>query len=148
MDGSKPYRQIAPISPLSSARPKLQESIALIRPKPDGDTGLYDTVLAAYQTVENSWQAGKINSVILFTDGKNDNPGGLTRSELINSLKRLNDPKRPVRLVIIGIGNEVDRGELQAITDATPAGGVFVAEDPARIGEIFLEAIATRSGAA
>jgi Ca-activated chloride channel homolog len=29
----------------------------------------------------------------------------------------------------------------------TSAGGVFIAEDPAKIGDIFLEAIATRSGA-
>jgi len=50
--------------------------------------------------------------------------------------------------VIIGIGNEVDRGELEAIVKATPAGGVFVAPDPAKIGDIFLEAISSRSGAA
>jgi hypothetical protein len=65
----------------------------------------------------------------------------------VSQLKKLNDPKRPVRMIIIGIGNEVDRNELEAITDATSAGGVFVAPDPAKIGEIFLEAIATRSGA-
>jgi hypothetical protein len=50
-------------------------------------------------------------------------------------------------MVIIGIGNEVDRKELETITDATDAGGVFIAPDPAKIGEIFLEAIASRSGA-
>jgi Ca-activated chloride channel homolog len=41
----------------------------------------------------------------------------------------------------------VDRNELETITNATDAGGVFIAPDPAKIGEIFLEAIATRSGA-
>jgi hypothetical protein len=50
-------------------------------------------------------------------------------------------------MVIIGIGNEVDRKELEAITAATDAGGVFIAPDPAKIGDIFLEAIASRSGA-
>jgi Ca-activated chloride channel homolog len=147
MDGTKPYREIVPISPLASKRQQLQQSISLIKPKKDGNTGLYDTVLAAYKNVQSTWQPGKVNSVILFTDGKNDNPEGITRASLIDQLHKLNDPKRPVRLVIVGIGNEVDRNELQAITNATPAGGVFVAEDPARIGEIFLEAIANRSGA-
>lgn len=147
MDGTKPYKEIVPISPLSAKRQALQQSISLIKPKKDGDTGLYDTVLAAYKNVQSGWQAGKVNSVILFTDGKNDNPGGITQATLVSQLKKLNDPKRPVRVVIVGIGNEVDEGELQTITNATPAGGVFVAEDPARIGEIFLEAIANRSGA-
>lgn len=147
MDGTKPYKEIVPISPLSSRRQQLQQSISLITPKKDGDTGLYDTVLAAYKDVQAGWQAGKVNSVILFTDGKNDNPGGITQASLVAQLKKLNDPKRPVRVVIVGIGNEVDRNELQAVTNATPAGGVFVAEDPAKIGDIFLEAIADRSGA-
>jgi Ca-activated chloride channel family protein len=147
MDGTKPYKEIVPISPLSSKRSALQQSISQIRPKKNGNTGLYDTVLAAYKNVQSTWQAGKVNSVILFTDGKNDNPGGITRASLVDQLHKLSDPKRPVRVVIIGIGNDVDRGELEAVTNATQAGGVFVAEDPAKISEIFLEAIANRSGA-
>ena len=147
MNGTKPYKEIVPISPLSSQRQKLQEAIGRVVPKPDGDTGLYDTLLAAYQNVQASWQPGKINSVLLFTDGKNENPEGISQQTLITKLKALNDPKRPVRVVIIGIGNEVDQNELKAIVKPTAAGGVFVAPDPAKIGEIFLEALATRTGA-
>src|SRR4029450_9216694 len=73
MNGKKPYKEIVPITPLSSARPKLEDSINQIVPKKNGNTGLYDTLLAAYQTVQNSWQPGKVNSVILFTDGVNEN---------------------------------------------------------------------------
>jgi Ca-activated chloride channel family protein len=146
--GKKPWKQIVPISPLSSQRTTLQNSIGKIIPKADGETGLYDTVLEAYKAVKAGWEPGKVNSVILFTDGKNQNPDGISQKYLIDQLRKLNDPTRPVRLVIIGIGNQVDRNELQNITKATTAGGVFIAEDPARIGDIFLEAIATRSGAA
>lgn len=147
MDGTKPYKQIVPISPLASKRTALEQSIGQIVPKKDGNTGLYDTVVAAYKDVQDGWQPGKVNSVILFTDGKNDNPGGLTQAQCVAQLNKLKDPKRPVRLVIVGIGNEVDRNELQSVVNATPAGGVFIAPDPAKIGEIFLEAIASRSGA-
>jgi hypothetical protein len=147
MNGTKPYKEIVPISPLSASRPDIQASIPKIVPKPGGATGLYDTLLAAYQTVQSSWQPGKINSVILFTDGENQNPDGISQGKLISELKRLNDPKRPVRVVIVGIGTEVNRSELEAIVKPTSAGGVFIAEDPAKIGEIFLEALATRSGA-
>ena len=145
--GKRPWRELVPITPLSSARGQLAAAIEQIVPKTGGDTGLYDTALAAYKNVQESWQPGRVNSVILFTDGKNDNPGGLERGALLAQLKKLRDPKRPVRMVIVGIGTGVDRAELESITKATSSGGVFVAEDPARIGEIFLQAIATRSGA-
>jgi hypothetical protein len=116
-------------------------------PKKNGDTGLYDTLLAAYQNVQNTWQPGKVNSVILFTDGVNENKDGISQQTLVAKLKALNDPKRPVRVVIVGIGTGVNRQELETIVKPTAAGGVFIAPDPAKIGEIFLEAIATRTGA-
>ncbi|GIF00299.1 substrate-binding domain-containing protein [Paractinoplanes rishiriensis] len=147
LDGKRPYREIVPISPLSSTRQELQDSIRQIVPKPNGQTGLYDTLLAAYQNVQNSWQPGKINSVILFTDGQNQNDDGISQNKLVAELKRLNDPKRPVRVVIIGIGDEVNEQELTTIVKPTAAGGVFIAEDPAKISSIFLEAIASRTGA-
>jgi len=147
MDGKKPYRELVPITPLASGRTRLQAAIAQIVPKKNGGTGLYDTALAAYQEVRDTWQGGRVNSVLLFTDGKNENKDGITRAQLVAALRKLRDPKRPVRMVIIGIGDEVDRDELQAITAATSSGGVFIAPDPARITDIFLEAIATRTGA-
>ena len=145
--GKQAWKQIEPISPLSSRRAALAASIQQIRPKEGGQTGLYDTALAAYKNVQDTWEAGRVNSVLLFTDGANKNPDGISRATLVAQLKKLADPERPVRMVIIGIGNEVDRGELQAIAKATPAGGVFVAPDPAKIADIFLEAISSRSGA-
>jgi hypothetical protein len=145
--GKQAWKELVPITPLTSGRTQLQAAIGQIIPKKDGDTGLYDTALAAYKEVQSTWQAGRVNSVLLFTDGQNDNKDGITREQLVTSLRKLRDPKRPVRMVIIGIGNEVDRNELQAIVGATSSGGVFVAQDPATISQIFLEAIATRSGA-
>jgi hypothetical protein len=145
--GKRPWKEIVPISPLATARQELQASTLQIKPKSGGATGLYDTALAAYKAVQSEWEDGKINSVILFTDGKNENKDGISRDKLIDELKKSNDPTRPVRMVIIGIGDEVDRNELEAITNATSAGGVFIAEDPAKISDIFLQAISSRSGA-
>jgi hypothetical protein len=145
--GKRPWKEIVPISPLVTARQELQASTLQIRPKRGGATGLYDTALAAYREVQDDWEAGKVNSVILFTDGKNENKDGISRQKLVAELTKLNDPTRPIRMVIIGIGNEVDRNELEAITNATSAGGVFIAEDPAKISDIFLQAISSRSGA-
>jgi Ca-activated chloride channel family protein len=144
LEGPQDWREVVPISPLTSARNALQASINEIVPKKGGATGLYDTALAAYKNVQDTWEAGRVNSVLLFTDGKNEDQSGLTQQQLVAELTKLKDPKRPVRMIVIGIGNEVDRGELEAITAAT-GGGVFTAEDPAKIGEIFLQAISSRT---
>lgn len=145
--GKRPWKELVPISPLTSSRSKLQAAISQIKPVKNGGTGLYDTALAAYENVQKSWQPGVVNTVILFTDGQDSNEG-ITRASLVAKLKKLNDPERPIRMIIVGIGNEVDRNELEAITNATSSGGVFIAPDPAKISDIFLEAIASRSGAA
>jgi len=147
MVGQRPWKQIVPISPLTSSRTTLQESISQIVPKENGNTGLYNTVLDAYKEVKRTWQPGKVNSVILFTDGQNDNASGIKIEQLLSELKRLNDARKPVRLVIIGIGDEVSETELQTIVKATPAGGVFVTKDPAKMSSIFVEAIGRRTGA-
>ncbi len=146
LQGDQDWREVVPISPLSSRRADLQRSVEEIVPKQGGATGLYDTALAAYKNVQDTWEAGRVNSVILFTDGKNEDENGLNRQQLVDQLKQTVDPKRPVRMIIIGIGNEVDRGELEAVTAAT-GGGVFITEDPAKMGEIFLQAISSRSSA-
>jgi hypothetical protein len=50
-----------------------------------------------------------------------------------------------VEVIALGIGTDVSRPELTRITQAT-GGAVFIATDPAKIGEIFLQAIALRPG--
>jgi len=147
MVGTRPWKENLPISSCATHRPDLLAAIDKITPKPGGDTGLYDTALAAYQAVQKGWQAGVSNSVVIYTDGKNDNPGGLTIDQLVDKMTKLRDPKRPVRMIIIGMGTAIDRGELESITKAAGSGGVYIATDPAKIGEIFLQAIASRKGA-
>jgi hypothetical protein len=140
--GSQDWRAVVPIKPLSSNRGALAQGLAGIKPS-DGDTGLYDTVLAAYKEVQKEWEPGKVNSVVLFTDGKNDDKSGLSQAALLNQLKKIRDPEQPVQVIIIGIGADVSRAELKSITDVT-GGAPFVTADPTKIGEIFLQAIALR----
>ncbi|MCY1138340.1 substrate-binding domain-containing protein [Actinoplanes sp. Pm04-4] len=147
MVGTRPWKENVPISSVATHLPELQAGIGRIVPKDGGDTGLFDTALAAYAAVKKGWKPGVSNSVVIYTDGKNDNPGGLTIDELVAKMTKLRDPAKPVRMIIIGMGTAIDRDELEAIAKASGSGGVFVATDPAKIGEIFLEAIASRRGA-
>ncbi|HTF11686.1 MAG TPA: substrate-binding domain-containing protein [Asanoa sp.] len=145
LGGGKDYKELVPIQPVSSGRSKLAGQLGAVKPKKGGDTGLYDTILAAYKNVQNDWQSGRVNSIVLLTDGiGNDDPdGGITHPALLTELKKIRDDKKPVQLIIIGLGDEVNQGPLDQITKVT-GGRVFVANDPAKIGDIFLQAISLR----
>jgi Ca-activated chloride channel family protein len=146
LEGSQDWRELRPILPLSANREPALAALRAITPKKTGDTGLYDTILAGYKVVQDGWVAGRVNSIVMFTDGKNDDDNGVSEQSLLNQLKDLADPKRPVQVIILGIGDGVDQAQLKRITDTT-GGGVFVTKDPTKIGDIFLKALALRPAA-
>jgi Ca-activated chloride channel family protein len=146
LEGGKDWRELVPIGPLSSNRSQALAALKTITPKDGGDTGLYDTMLAAYKEVQEGWAADRVNSIVMFTDGKNDDPNGISEQALLAQLKDLADPKRPVQVIILGIGSGVDEAQLKRITSVT-GGGVFVTKDPTKIGDIFLKALALRPAA-
>jgi hypothetical protein len=145
LSGNRDYREIVPIRPMRENRAKLNQLIGTVAPIPGGETGLYDTILAAYRTVQRGWDPKAVNSVVVLTDGFNRDDG-LTLDQLIAALRREKDPGKPIQIIAIGIGNEVGEAELRRIT-GTSGGGTFIARDPSAIGEIFLKAIALRPGA-
>jgi hypothetical protein len=144
MDGNKDYKQLVPIGPLVSQRTQCLQALGTIQAKKTGDTALYDTILAAYKTVQQGYESGRVNSIIVMTDGANDDPaGGLTIDQLIAELKKAADPAKPIQVILIGISEQADQAHMKQITDAI-GGGTFVAPDPAKIGDIFLQAISLR----
>jgi ABC-type molybdate transport system substrate-binding protein len=137
----KDYQELLPIEPIYIGRDDALAKISQIQAKPNGATGLYDTVLAGYQTLRRGWNPGRINALIVLTDGQNEDPNGISRDTLLAELKKLADPKKPLYIVFIGIGPGVNEQELTSI--ASVAGGrAFVTPDPRKIREIFLTALA------
>jgi hypothetical protein len=65
---------------------------------------------------------------------------------LLEALKKEKDAKRPIQVVLIGIGPSIGEAKLRQIVRVT-GGGVFTTEDPAKIGEIFLKAVSLRGQA-
>jgi hypothetical protein len=145
VDGTKPYKELVPLGPLASQREQMLAALGTVAANPRGNTGLYDTVLAAYQNVQEHWDGGKVNSVVLFTDGINDNPGGMTLDQLLAQLRKIADPHKRVQVIVLGMGTDVAKPVMKKITDVT-GGDVFIATDPANIGKIFLQALALRPG--
>jgi hypothetical protein len=66
-----------PIVPVGTNRQAMLDALSSIRPKPDGNTGMYDSILAAYQHLKAGWTDGMVNTLIVLTDGENDDPNGL-----------------------------------------------------------------------
>jgi hypothetical protein len=147
--GDRPWRQDVSLGPLgqrigpATRRQLVLAALAGLRPKPNGNTGLYDSILAAFRTMKNSYKPEMINSLLLLTDGRNDNPQGITLQQLLTTLKKEFDPNRPVQVIMIGFGAGVDRGELDQIAKAT-RGSVHIAHTPTEIQKIFLSALSRR----
>ncbi|WP_430783046.1 substrate-binding and VWA domain-containing protein [Actinoplanes sp. G11-F43] len=146
-NGGLPYRELVPIKSLSTSRSELQASIDDLTPKQNGGTGLYDSLLAGYKHVKKGWTKNKINSVILFTDGKNEFSDGLSDDQFLSQFEKEVDPTKPIRVILIGIGDGVSESELKAIQNVDEKNvGVFIAKDPTKITTIFAQAIGSRTG--
>ncbi|WP_433227189.1 substrate-binding domain-containing protein [Actinomadura formosensis] len=149
MNGDLPYKVAVPIGSLgerigsNTRRGLVLSALNQMRPKATGDTGLYRTMLAAYKEMNKTYKPEFGNSILLLTDGKNDDDGGPTLAETLKQLKAMQDPNKPIQVNMIGFGKGVDRGELEQIAAATN-GNVQVAQTRQEISRIFLKMLSRR----
>ena len=146
LDGERDYRKLVPTQRLGdrkgegTQRDKVSKAFSDLAPIPGGATGLYDTTLAAYKEATSGYASGKFNALVVLTDGANEDPGSLSRSNLVSQLEKLSDPKRPVPLIAIAVGPNADKEEVVQIAEATGGSGHQV-DDPAQIHAVILKAI-------
>jgi Ca-activated chloride channel family protein len=141
------WAESVPIGPTNAQLPNgkvrrqvLAEALARLQAT-DGDTGLYDTALAAFRAVKRSYAPDRLNIVVLLTDGINDDPtGGINRAQLLRQLKAEQDPKKPVRIITVAYGANADATSLRLISQAT-GGLAYVSRDPRDILRVFTDAI-------
>lgn len=146
LDGDKDYRELLPMAPVAQHLASgALEKLAQVKATPDGGTGLYDSVLDTYRTARREWEPGRLNLVIVMTDGRNEDPHGISRADLLTELGKLQDPRRPIPLIGVGIGPDADKSELDQLTAAT-GGQAFVAPDPAKITDVFFGALSRIAG--
>ncbi len=144
------YRELVPIGPLGArsggltGRQQLGGALATLQHVHGGGTGLYDTALAATRRVRENWEPGRVNSVVLLTDGRNDDPHSIGLTELLTLLRAENDPQRPVPLITIAYGADGPVDALRAMSAAT-GGATYVAKDPRQVRQVFLQAIEQRA---
>ena len=148
--GASDHRELVPLGPLdgpdggADRRAALALGVAGLQQIVDGGTGLYDTTLAAVRAVRRGWDPDRVNSVVLLTDGRNDDNDGINLTTLLAQLRAENDPQRPVPVISLVYGPDADAAALRAISDAT-GGATYVARDPRQVGQIMLDAFGRRA---
>lgn len=136
-DGKKPYKELATYKPMKEHIAEgLPDRVPELMGKPTGFTGLFDTTLAAVKESQENWDPGRLNLVLMVTDGKNQFPDGLTKPELLEQLGSVMDEDRPTAVIFVGLGTEVDSKELNDIAKAT-GGQVHLSPDVKKAKDLF-----------
>ena len=150
LDGKKDYRVLVPLGPAGAPVKGFPDrrvaSVAAYRAMaPRTATGLYDSILAAYQSATAAYRPGFVNTLVVITDGKNEDPGSITLPALLSELERRYDPQKPVHIVTLAYGSGADGAALAQVAKATD-GLQFASPDPRRIGQVFVTAVAALAG--
>jgi len=125
-------------------RALLAEGFATLAARPGGSTGLYDTILAAYEQAKAGYDPTRINSIVLLTDGKNEDPRSITLDDLLAKLAAAKDPARPIVVITVAIGPDADAATLARVTEVT-GGRSYTATAPEQITGVFVDALLNRS---
>nr|WP_030282847.1 substrate-binding and VWA domain-containing protein [Streptomyces catenulae] len=149
LDGDRDYLELSPTTRLGGRdsgnaghRDGLTSALQTLTPVPGGGTGLYDTTLAAYREARSSYAEGKFNAVVVVTDGADDDAHSIGLDGLLEQMKKLTDPGRPIPLIALAIGPEADRSALDRMVAPT-GGSAHEVQDPSQIDEVIRQAIVT-----
>ncbi len=108
-----------------------------------GGTALYDTALAASRAARQGYDPSKANAVVLITDGRDEDPQGISLADLLNTLRSEAAQAQPVPFITIGLGPDADMDALNQIATAT-GGKAYQARQPEDIRSVLLDAISQR----
>ncbi|GII03977.1 substrate-binding and VWA domain-containing protein [Planobispora takensis] len=147
------YREAVPVGPLTEnvegvlRRDLIRQKLSTVQAKATGDTGLNDTLAAAYKKMKDTYKSDKINTILILTDGAgNDDPdGGMSNKEIVNFLKQEFDPEKPVSIILIAYSPDAAGGKRQmdALAKATH-GDAYIATEILQIRKFFLEGMKRR----
>jgi Mg-chelatase subunit ChlD len=128
LDGNLDYRSLVPLGQLGdlmedgrTRREQLQDAVASLAPV--ADTGLYNTIQAAFDTVLASYDPDATNMVVVITDGQDDTGGrpGISLDELLTHLQETPGEGQQVRVVTVSFGEEPDFEIMEQISSQTGA---------------------------
>ncbi len=149
VDRGRPYVERVRLGPIDEPdggqllrRSRLDELTRTLKPDPKRPSSLHDTILAGFRSVTEEFDQDMNNTLLVITAGRDDGKGA-SRQELLDRLRKEWDPGRPVQIVVIAFGGDVDRDGLGQLAAATN-GSLHVAQRPEEIIDVFLSALARR----
>ena len=108
-----------------------------------GGTGLYDTTLAAVRAARANYDPAAVDSVVIVTDGKDEDVGTIGLPTLLQTLQGEVDPTRPVKVIGIALGPDADLDALKQIATAT-GGAAYSAVDENDLQTVLFDALRQR----
>jgi Ca-activated chloride channel homolog len=134
------YLELVPTGPIGPQREAMAAKINDL--VPTQGTPLYTVTKAADDQLVQTFDAQRINAVLLLTDGKNEDERNTDLDGLLRSLRARNEGQvaNPVRVFPIAYGQDADLPTLKRIAEATNA-TVYNAADPKSIDKVFLAVV-------
>ncbi|WP_067479224.1 substrate-binding and VWA domain-containing protein [Nocardia amamiensis] len=118
LDGTDPYEVVAATAALTdSQRTKITTALSTLRPGETRSDEAYPSLIAAYKSAVSGYVPGRTNSVLLITDGPDDD-STVTGPQLASSITAAIDPAHPVRIDVIVLGGNGTQ-TLQALAQQT-----------------------------
>ena len=150
LDGDTDWVQLVPTQALAidvggrSQRDVLREALDSIPERlAPGGTGLYDTTLAAVRAARADYDPTAVTSVVIITDGKDEDDDTIGLDALVQTLGAEIDPSRPVKVIGIALGPDADMGALEQIATAT-GGAAYSAVDENDLQTVLFDALRKR----
>ncbi|MBM2615232.1 substrate-binding domain-containing protein [Actinoplanes sp. LDG1-06] len=132
----------------TSRRAALGKAMDNYRAADDSGTPLYQSVLDGVTEMRDKVSPGTVTLVVVLTDGVDgESTFKMTQAQFMTKLAGEQDPSRPVPVLSVGYGPDVDMKALNEMSEAT-GGKAFAATNPAdlssAIAKAFLAAHAPR----
>lgn len=129
-------------SPLGGDKEELQNSINDLLFSQRQGTPLYDAVSEAYDYMLERAEPGRINAIVVLSDGEDTDSQTSLDSLLvkINSSAKEGTTDAPVRIFTIAYSGDANKDALARISKAS-GGQMFDATDPERIDAVFTSVI-------
>lgn len=135
---------VAPIydfAPLAGNKEKIGTAVKDLKYSNRAGTPMYDALDKAYDFMAKEAETGRINAIILLSDGQDTDSSTSLDSLLIKLNEKGEGAKSsPVRIFTIAYGDGADKNVLSRISEAT-GGQMFDATDPSKIQEVFQSVI-------
>ncbi|MEU7218358.1 VWA domain-containing protein [Nocardia iowensis] len=143
LDGTTPYKVQAATAQLTNEqRTKVSTALNAIRADDLRPDQAYPSLIAAYKNAIAGYKPGRTNSVLLITDGPDDD-STVTGAKLASDMTAAIDRDHPVRVDIIVIGGTGTQ-TLQSISQQT--GGTYTrvaTSDDIKFGSAVVQALTT-----